>query len=89
MLKEDLKHLGAENLHHLLRAWELHHRVWTAEVVLRHTLFRKETRWPDYYYRSDHQELDDQNWHVFVNSRYDQSSGEWKIFTSPCTQLVQ
>ena len=28
MLKEDLDHLGAEDLHQLQRAWELHHRSW-------------------------------------------------------------
>ena len=27
MLKEDLANLGADGLHQLLRAWELHHRV--------------------------------------------------------------
>jgi adenylylsulfate reductase subunit A len=44
MLKEDLDHLGAEDLHQLQRAWELNHRVWTSESVTQHTLFRKETR---------------------------------------------
>ncbi len=36
MLKEDLDHIGAEDLHQLQRAWELNHRVWTAESVTRH-----------------------------------------------------
>ncbi len=88
MLKDDLSHLGAENLHQLQRAWELHHRVLTAEAVLRHTLFRKETRWPGYCYRSDYPSLDDKNWHVFVNSRYDPRTGEWSMFTRPYVQLV-
>ena len=88
MLKEDIVHLAAENLHQLQRAWELNHRVWTAEAVLRHTLFRRETRWPGYCYRSDYPKLDDQNWHVFVNSRYDSESGNWQIFTRPCNRLV-
>ena len=88
MLKEDLSHVGAENLHQLQRAWELHHRVMTAEAVLRHTLFRKETRWPGYCYRSDYPKLDDKNWHVFVNSRYDRRTGEWSMSTRPYVQLV-
>ncbi|MDG6955365.1 MAG: adenylyl-sulfate reductase subunit alpha [Nitrososphaerota archaeon] len=88
MLREDLDHLGAEDLHQLQRAWELHHRVVTAEAVLRHTLFRKETRWPGYCYRSDYPALDEKNWHVFVNSRYDPSTGGWSLFTRPCTRLV-
>lgn len=70
MLKEDLEHLGAEDLHQLQRAWELYHRVWTAESVTRHTLFRQETRWPGYYYRGDHPKLDDTDWHVFTASQY-------------------
>jgi len=88
MLKEDLEKLAAENLHQLQRAWELHHRVWTAEAVIRHTLYRKETRWPGYYYRSDYPKLDDQNWHVFVNSRYDPKTREWFMTTRPVHQIV-
>jgi adenylylsulfate reductase subunit A len=86
MLKEDLHRLAAQNLHQLQRAWELHHRVLTAEAVIRHTMFRKETRWPGYYYRADYPKLDDQNWHVFVNSRYE--NGEWRIFTRPVYHIV-
>ena len=33
MLKEDIPHLGAEDLHQLQRAWELHHRVLASEYV--------------------------------------------------------
>jgi len=88
MLKEDLEKLAAENLHQLQRAWELHHRVWTAEAVIRHTLYRKETRWPGYYYRSDYPKLDDQNWHVFVNSRYDPKTREWFMTTRPVHHIV-
>ena len=69
MLREDLDHLGAEDLHQLQRAWELHHRVLASECVTRHTLFRTETRWPGYYYRADHPRLDDANWHCFTLSR--------------------
>ncbi|PSN85424.1 adenylyl-sulfate reductase subunit alpha [Candidatus Marsarchaeota G1 archaeon BE_D] len=86
MLKEDLHRLAAQNFHQLQRAWELHHRVLTAEAVIRHTMFRKETRWPGYYYRADYPKLDDQNWHVFVNSRYE--NGEWRIFTRPVYHIV-
>jgi hypothetical protein len=63
MLKEDLEHIGAEDLHQLQRAWELKHRVIASECVTQHTLFRKETRWPGYYYRGDHPKLDDKDWH--------------------------
>jgi adenylylsulfate reductase subunit A len=88
ILKEDLGKLGAENLHELMRAWELHHRTWTAEAHVRHMLARKETRWPGYYYRTDYPEIDDVNWKVFVNSRYDPATGGWEFSQKPYVQLV-
>jgi adenylylsulfate reductase subunit A len=51
-------------------------------------LFRKETRWPGYYYRADYPNVDDQNWRCFVNSVFDPKTGEWKLFTRPYIQLV-
>jgi adenylylsulfate reductase, subunit A len=79
MLKEDMPRIGAENLHQLRRAGELDHRLWTAEALVRQTLFRQETRWPGYYYRADFPKLDDQNWHVFSASRYDPADGQWSF----------
>ncbi len=38
--------------------------------------FREETRYPGYYYRTDFPEIDDDNWKVFVNSKYDRDTGE-------------
>ena len=43
-LHEDFEYLGAEDLHQLMRAWELKHRAIASECVVQHTLFRKETR---------------------------------------------
>ena len=88
MLKEDLEQLGAEDLHQLQRAWELRHRVLTAEAVARHTLFRQETRWPGYYYRADHPRLDDDRWHVFTASEYDAMKGEWRMAKLPVHHIV-
>ncbi|MGN2393019.1 adenylyl-sulfate reductase subunit alpha [Pelomicrobium sp. G1] len=89
MLKEDLEHLGAEDLHQLQRAWELHHRVLTAEAVARHTLFRQETRWPGYYYRADYPKLNDAEWHVFTASQYDADTGEWHMSKLPVHHIVE
>jgi adenylylsulfate reductase subunit A len=88
MLREDLAHLGAEDLHQLQRAWELHHRVLTAESVTRHTLFREETRWPGYYYRADHPKLNDNDWHVFTGSQYDPKTGEWHMSKLPVHHII-
>ena len=88
MLKEDFEHIGAEDLHQLQRAWELHHRILTGEAVARHTLYRKETRWPGYYYRADHPKLDDAEWHVFTGSQYDAKTGEWHMSKLPVHHIV-
>jgi adenylylsulfate reductase subunit A len=88
MLREDLDHIGAENLHQLQRAWELQHRVWTAEAVLRHTLYRQETRWPGYYYRGDFPKLDDTDWHVFTASQYDAQQDEWTMSKLPVHHII-
>ncbi len=89
MLKEDLSLLGAEDLHQLQRAWELNHRVITAESVMRHTLFREETRWPGYYYRTDHPKIDDANWKVFVVSKFDRNSGNWSLEKVPVYNILR
>jgi adenylylsulfate reductase subunit A len=88
MLREDLDHLGAEDLHQLQRAWELQHRVLASESVTHHTMFRKETRWPGYYYRGDHPKLDDTDWHCFTLSRYDRESGEWNLEKAPVHHII-
>lgn len=87
-LEEDLEKIAAEDIHELLRAWELKHRQLSSEAVLQHTLFRKETRWPGYYYRGDAMKLDDQNWHVLTVSRRDPETGEYTMEKAPCYHLV-
>jgi adenylylsulfate reductase subunit A len=87
-LKEDLDKLGAEDLHQLQRAWELQHRVLASESVTHHTMFRKETRWPGYYYRGDHMKLDDNDWHCFTLSQYHQETGEWEMEKAPVYHIV-
>jgi adenylylsulfate reductase subunit A len=88
MLEEDLEKIAAEDIHELLRAWELKHRQLSSEAVLQHTLFRKETRWPGYYYRGDAMKLDDENWHVLTVSRRDPKTGEYTMEKAPCYHLV-
>lgn len=88
ILQEDLEHIGAEDLHQLQRAWELKHRAIASESVTQHTLFRKETRWPGYYYRGDYLKLDDENWHVLTLSRRDPESGEWEMEKAPVYHIV-
>jgi len=88
IMEEDLESLAAKDIHELLRAWELKHRHRTSECVMQHTLFRKETRWPGYYYRGDCMKLDDENWHVLTVSRRDPETGEYTMEKAPLYHLV-
>jgi len=79
LLKEDSVHMRAKDLHELMRAWENYHRVWAGELHLRHIQFRTETRYPGFYYRSDFPDLNEADWHCFVNSRRDPKTNEWSL----------
>lgn len=89
MLKEDSKKMRAKDLHELMRAWENYHRIVTAEAHLRHIMFREETRYPGFYYRADHPDLNEAEWKCFVNSRIDPDTGDWKCFKRPHVDLVE
>ena len=86
-LREDSENLAAEDLHELMRCWENIQRMWQAEVHVRTMLFREETRWPGYYFRTDFPTIDEDNWKCFVNSTWDRQSGEWKLEKKPVIQL--
>jgi adenylylsulfate reductase subunit A len=87
LLKEDATRLAARDLHELMRAWEQYHRILSGEAHLRHILFREETRYPGYYYRSDFLKIDDSKWRVFTISQYNKDKNEWKFETEPYKQL--
>jgi adenylylsulfate reductase subunit A len=87
-LKEDSAKLAAANLHELMRAWENYHRSIVGELHLRHVLFREETRYPGFYYRTDHPNLDEQNWKVFVNSKINKATGQPELFKKPYIEIV-
>jgi len=71
-----------------MRAWELKHRAITSQCVTEHTLFRKETRWPGYYYRGDHMKLDDENWHCLTVSKRDPDSGKFEFEKKPVYHII-
>jgi len=77
-LKEDSVKLGAETKHELMRCWENIHRMWQAEAHVRTILFREETRWPGYYFRSDEPKMKD-DWKVFANCKFDPASQNWEM----------
>jgi len=88
MLKEDSLKMRAKDLHELLRAWENYHRILTAEAHMQHIMFREESRYPGFYYRTDKNLIDEENWHCFVNSIYDKKTHKWTCFKRRHTDLV-
>ena len=87
-LKEDAEKLGAEDLYELERCWENVHRMWQAEAHLRTLLFREETRWPGYYFRTDTPKMDQANWLAFANCVYDAKSDSWEMKKVPVKALI-
>ena len=79
LLKEDSDKQAARDLNELTRVWENMQRMWIAESHIRTMLFREETRWPGYYFRSDTPKMDEENWKCFANCRWDPASGEWEM----------
>ncbi|HOW46770.1 MAG TPA: adenylyl-sulfate reductase subunit alpha [Rubrivivax sp.] len=88
MLKEDAAKMRAKDLHELLRAWENYHRILTAEAHMKHIQFREESRYPGFYYRTDKNFVDEENWHCFVNSTYDKTTRKWTCFKRRHVDLV-
>jgi adenylylsulfate reductase subunit A len=87
-LKEDAEHLAAGNLHELMRCWENVHRLYQADAHMRSILFREETRWPGYYFRSDKPKMDNDNWLAFCNCTYDKGTGEWTMKKRPVKYIL-
>jgi len=88
LMREDCEKMAAGDLHELMRAWEIYHRIWTVESHLRHIQFRKETRYPGFYYQADYPGTDDQNWFCFVNSKYDPKAKTWDTFKKDYIKII-
>jgi adenylylsulfate reductase subunit A len=87
-LREDSDKLGAQDLHELMRCWENKHRMMQAEAHVRAIMFREETRWPGYYFRSDCPKMDNDNWKCFVNITRDPSTSEWAVKKVPIKPMA-
>jgi adenylylsulfate reductase subunit A len=88
-MHEDAEKLAAGDLHELMRCWEMKHRLWTVEAHCRHIRFRKETRYPGFYYNADHPGQDDAEWFCFTNSHYDPATGEWEMKKVPHVRIFE
>ena len=87
-LKEDNEKLAASDLHELQRCWENFHRTWQGEAHIRTILFREETRWPGYYFRSDLPEMK-KDWHCFANCIFHPETGEWEMVKRDIKHVYQ
>jgi len=87
-MREDCEKLAAGDVHELMRCWEIEHRIWTVEAHLRHIQFRKETRYPGFYYQADHPGQDDENWFCFVNSKYDVKAKTWEMIKKDYIKII-
>ena len=88
VMREDCKSLAAGDLHELMRCWEIIHRIWTVEAHLRHIQFRKETRYPGFYYQADYPGQDDENWFCFTNSKYDPKAASWEMIKKEYVKII-
>ncbi len=87
-MREDSEKLAAGDVHELMRCWEIEHRIWTVEAHLRHIQFRKETRYPGFYYQADYPGQDDENWFCFVNSKYDVKAKTWEMIKKDYIKII-
>ncbi|MCA1742376.1 MAG: adenylyl-sulfate reductase subunit alpha [Desulfonatronovibrio sp.] len=88
LLEEDSKKLCARDMHELLRAWENYHRLWTVRLHVLHIKFRKESRYPGFYYRADYLDLNDKEWKCFTNSKYNPAEKKTDFFKKPYYQII-
>ena len=87
-MHEDVDKLAAADVHELMRCWEIEHRIWTVEAHLRHIQYRKETRYPGFYYQCDYPGQDDENWFCFVNSKYDVKAKTWEMIKKDYIKII-
>ena len=68
-IRADLARIKADTPHELMRAIEVHAILDCAELAARASLYRTESRWGLYHYRTDFPERDDDEWFTFVEVR--------------------
>ncbi len=86
-IREDLARIKANNPHELMRAAEVAAILDCAELAASASLFRKESRWGLYHYRTDHEARNDAEWFVFVEVRKG-ADGRPECFTRPVPPYI-
>ena len=81
-IREDLKRLKARNPHELMRAMEVYAILDCAELAAAASLYRTESRWGLYHYRTDYAERNEKEWFAFVEVRKG-ADGKPECFKKP------
>jgi len=86
-IRADLNQLKARNPHELMRAMEVYAILDCAELAARASLFRKESRWGLYHYRSDYPGRNDAEWFSFVEVKKG-ADGQPEFFKRPVPEYI-
>jgi succinate dehydrogenase/fumarate reductase flavoprotein subunit len=86
-IRADLKQLKARNPHELMRAMEVYAILDCAELAARASLYRKESRWGLYHYRTDYPGRNDAEWFAFVEVKKG-ADGQPEFFKRPVPEYI-
>ncbi|HEY3431877.1 MAG TPA: fumarate reductase/succinate dehydrogenase flavoprotein subunit [Rhodocyclaceae bacterium] len=86
-IREDLKRLKARNPHELMRAMEVHAILDCAELAAAASLYRTESRWGLYHYRTDYPERSEADWFTFVEVKKG-ADGKPECFRRPVPPYI-
>jgi succinate dehydrogenase/fumarate reductase flavoprotein subunit len=85
--EETLNIMGASDPHELMRCMEVHFIRDCAEMAARASLYRKESRWGLYHYRTDYPEKNNDEWFCHVNLKKGES-GHMELFKRPVEPYI-
>lgn len=86
-IRADLNQLKARNPHELMRAMEVYAILDCAELAARASLYRKESRWGLYHYRTDYPVRNDAEWFSFVEVKKG-ADGQPEFFKRPVPDYI-
>ncbi|UCV09498.1 fumarate reductase/succinate dehydrogenase flavoprotein subunit [Dechloromonas denitrificans] len=86
-IRADLDKLKARNPHELMRAMEVYAILDCAELAARASLYREESRWGLYHYRTDYPGRNDAEWFAFVEVKKG-ADGQPEIFKRPVPEYI-
>lgn len=86
-IRADLDRMKARNPHELMRAMEVHAILDCAELAAKASLYRTESRWGLYHYRTDFEGRNDAEWFNFVEIRKG-ADGQPELFKRPVPPYI-